>query len=454
MARLAALEVFLALLALGGHFSISVWLFNRLHATAWPRARIKQLEKVLLPAAALVLAFYFLGWWSVPTASGFLSGPSSVSDWIWLGYPLLCLFATAAAIPLWLIPKLAERLPSALISNDTTVFDIAQRLGFAPIHGAGSKLLARVPGNEIFRLAVQRKTLRLDRLPTALGGLSIAHLSDLHLTGHLGREYFDVVIEQTNALDPDLVVITGDILDKEQCLPWIVPIFGRLQAKHGKYFILGNHETGLADVPALRAALVEAGLVDLGSRYECLTINGADILLAGTELPWFGTAPEFKGSGTKGVPGVQGSAANLSTEYLVLGTPADNPKSKIGAPAPAGHRKSVPEPRTLNPETSFRILLSHTPDQLPWAKANGFDLMLAGHNHGGQIRLPYLGALISPSKYGFRYAGGLYHEPPTLLHVSRGISGIQTIRLNCPPELALLVLHSTRSTTSGSGGTG
>ena len=68
--------------------------------------------------------------------------------------------------------------------------------------------------------------------------------------------------------------------------------------------------------------------------------------------------------------------------------------------------------------------------------------MLAGHNHGGQIRLPYLGALITPSRYGCRYAGGLYHEPPTLLHVSRGLAGTHLIRLNCPPELALLTLKS------------
>ena len=93
-----------------------------------------------------------------------------------------------------------------------------------------------------------------------------------------------------------------------------------------------------------------------------------------------------------------------------------------------------------NPQSAFRILLSHSPDQLPFAQAHSCDLMLAGHTHGGQIRLPWLGALISPSWYGWRYAGGTYHVPPTLMHVSRGLSGKQPIRLNCPPEIALLVL--------------
>src|SRR5262245_35784298 len=123
-----------------------------------------------------------------------------------------------------------------------------------------------------------------------------------------------------------------------------------------------------------------------------LEINGVSVLLSGNELPWFGAAPVTPHSA-------------LRSPYL-------------------------------------KILLSHTPDQLPWARQNGFDLMLAGHNHGGQIRLPHLGALIAPSPFGFRSPGGLYLEPPTLLHVSRGLGGIHLIRVNCPPELALLVLES------------
>jgi predicted MPP superfamily phosphohydrolase len=176
----------------------------------------------------------------------------------------------------------------------------------------------------------------------------------------------------------------------------IKPTLGRLQARHGKYFILGNHETRLADVAPLRGVLAEAGLTDLGGRCEILAIRGTEILIAGIELPWFGAAPDIA---------------------------CETPHSALRAP-------------------HFRLLLSHSPDQLPWARSRGFDLMLAGHNHGGQIRLPYLGALITPSWYGFRYAGGLYFESPTLLHVSHGLAGIHPIRLNCPPELALLTLKS------------
>jgi predicted MPP superfamily phosphohydrolase len=376
----SALSVLVTAAAMAGHLAITVWLFNRLHALAWPRKLIKTLEKALILGAAItgLLLLFFAT----------TRAPSSAVEWLLLGYACGCWLALMAAVPYWLVPKILERTPSALHSNHTTLINVAEQLGRRPAHGIVTNIFARIPRNQIFSLAVQRKTLLLHRLPAEFDGLTIAHLSDLHMTGQLGREFYDVVVDQTNALEPDLVVITGDILEKSKCLPWISSTLGRLQARHGKYFILGNHEKRLADVPALRQALTAAGLTDLGGRCKVLSIRGAHFLLSGNEWPWFGTSPDV------------GSFVN----------------------------------------SEFRILLSHTPDNLPWAKVNGFDLMLAGHNHGGQIRLPYIGAVIAPSHYGCRYAGGLFHEPPTLLHVTRGIAGIHPIRLNCPPEIALLVL--------------
>ena len=102
----------------------------------------------------------------------------------------------------------------------------------------------------------------------------------------------------------------------------------------------------------------------------------------------------------------------------------------------------MPLKASRDPGPPFRLLLAHTPDLFPWAQQLDFDLMLAGHNHGGQIRLPWIGPLISPSRYGTRYASGLFQEGPTVMHVSRGVGGEHLLRWNCPPELALLVLES------------
>jgi len=381
------------LAALVGHFAITVWLFNRLHAIGWPRRLVKSLEKLLLVAAVTMLVWLCL----------------APQNTVWTIYATFCCLALVASIPYWLIPKLLEKTPAALLSNDTTTIDVAARLGFRPIHGPEATFLASIPGNELLKLAVHRKTLHLPQLPPELDGLTIAHLSDLHMTGQLGREFYDVVVDETNALEPDLIVITGDILERERCLPWIAPTLGRLRAHHGKFFILGNHEQRLRDIAPLRAALPAAGLTDLGSKCEMLNIHDTGILIAGTELPWFGGNPK--------IPLLSGEGGE---------------RSEPG--------EGTPQSVIRNPQ--FRLLLSHTPDQLHFARRHHFDLMLAGHNHGGQIRFPYLGALITPSFYGSRYAGGLYYSHPTLLHVSRGLAGIHPIRLNCPPELPLLILKA------------
>jgi predicted MPP superfamily phosphohydrolase len=388
------------LAALVGHFAITIWLFNRLHALGWPRPIVKSLEKLLIVAA--VTALVWLGY------QGFALVVATQNT-AWTIYATLCCLALLTAIPYWLIPKLLEKTPTALLSNDTATIDVAARLGFRPIHGPEASFLAAIPANELLTIAVQQKTLHLPNLPAGLNGLTIAHLSDLHMTGQLGREFYDVVVDETNALSPDLIVITGDILERERCLPWIEPTLGRLQARHGKFFILGNHEQRLRDVATLRAALTAAGLTDLGSKCKSVTIRGAELLIAGTELPWFGCDPNIP------LPSGEGGCRRQPGEG---------------------------NPRSATRQSHFRLLLSHTPDQLPFARHHQFDLMLAGHNHGGQIRFPYLGALITPSFYGSRYAGGLYYSDPTLLHVSRGLAGIHPIRLNCPPELPLLILKT------------
>ncbi|MEM7479130.1 MAG: metallophosphoesterase, partial [Planctomycetota bacterium] len=87
---------------------------------------------------------------------------------------------------------------------------------------------------------------------------------------------------------------------------------------------------------------------------------------------------------------------------------------------------------------------THTPDCIPWARENQCDLMLAGHTHGGQMRLPLIGPLLAPSLYGSAFASGVFYLKPTLVHVSRGIAGTHPLRLRCPPEISLLTLRTQR----------
>ena len=95
--------------------------------------------------------------------------------------------------------------------------------------------------------------------------------------------------------------------------------------------------------------------------------------------------------------------------------------------------------------TATRLLLSHTPDNLPWAREHDVDFMFSGHNHGGQVVLPVLGPVYAPSWRGVRYASGSFHEEPTLLHVCRGLGARHPLRLNCRPEIAIIVLRESHS---------
>jgi predicted MPP superfamily phosphohydrolase len=384
-----ALDVVLSGLALIGHLALFVACFNRLHAIGMHRRPRRVLELLLVCFSAGAIVWYGWGW--IRGSSPFASWHSGTP---WLPtYANACLLAAAAVIPCWLWPKLLAREPSQLASCERRTVNVSAEVGPIPLLGQ-AKLLAFFPGNEFLHLEISHKTLRVPNLPQSLSGLTITHLSDLHFTGDIGQAYFDYVIDEANRLQSDVFVISGDIIESIHCEPWLHETLGRLQAPLGKYYVLGNHDKRMPDVARVRQLLNATGLEDLGGRYMHLDWRDCRVLMAGNERPWF-------------------------------------PAVSDGQLACAMGSEEKP---------SFRLLVSHSPDQFRWARRHGFELMLAGHNHGGQLRFPLLGPLVSPSLYGTRYSGGVYYEHPTLLHVSRGISGEHPVRWNCLPELAQLKL--------------
>jgi predicted MPP superfamily phosphohydrolase len=99
------------------------------------------------------------------------------------------------------------------------------------------------------------------------------------------------------------------------------------------------------------------------------------------------------------------------------------------------------------PPADFRILLSHSPDRFYRAVKWGIDLVLAGHNHGGQIRLPVVGAVFMPSIYSRRFDRGFFRRGRTLMYASDGVAGKQPVRYGCPPEVTRFVLRPAEAST-------
>lgn len=386
---LSLLAIALCLLALIGHLALWVGVFGRMHAIGLRRRTVHVLDFLLLlpllgaPAAALAWLIRPL-----PDAPWAEIARSSGRIYLWA-----CAGMAVLAGVVWWWRRLG-RPPAQFLHCQHTVVDVARRLDELPCAGWWTRTLARIPGNEILQLEVNEKALVVPRLSPALDGLTIVHFSDLHWCGNLTPPFFEFAVAQVNAWDADLVAITGDLLDREACLPWIGAILGRVVSRCGTFCVRGNHDRDLrADALILRH-LTAAGLQPLGGQTHRLQVRGQPLLLAGNECPWFRPAPALCGD----------SAAERDPGEL-------------------------------------RILLSHSPDQIEWARAHGFDLMLAGHTHGGQIRLPLIGPIVANSLYGVKYASGVFFVRPTLLHVSRGLSEREPFRWNCRPELTRLVLR-------------
>ncbi len=380
------------LLAILGHGYFWMDGVNRLHAWAGPRVLID------VPTYAAVLAFLVLpvgvvwDWWHLGGGwSAYLrSQPGFLPNY----YIPFCAIWGAAKLALNRIHRRAVDQPQTLLSSKQEKSALVPRGNPLPVSGFVTQVLARLPGNQCLQLAVDSKRLAIPRLPLAHNGLKIAHLSDLHMTGRIEQRWFEAVVEQVNQLEPDVIAITGDILEKEACWSWLPETLGRLRAKQGVYFILGNHDF-FVDASRTRQILCDAGLIYVGGSRIATQWNGADVLIVGNERPW--------------------SADPLDQEEAPVHGVDQRP---------------------------LKLVLSHSPDQLAWSRRQDADLMLAGHTHGGQIRFPLLGAVACPSLHGTRYACGTFRSGKTVMHVSRGISGERPMRWNCPPEIALLELTS------------
>ena len=281
-----ALDVGLVALALLGHAALWVGLVNRWHATGYRRKVVKLLTLPLY--AAFLLIPPVVAWGLYSSWRGSWAAEGQGLNWA-SGYVVFAAAYGAAHSVLWAWRRIkASRLPPGVESLGLRVENLEQRLGFKPVHGPRTTFMSRIPGNQLWQLEIAEFSVRVPGLPAALDGLSICHLSDLHISGRLDQGYYHEVAVLTNELKPDLVALTGDLCDARHLIPWVTETLSPIEARVGKFFVLGNHDLRTRAVDALRAAAEAAGFVDVSGRHVTPT---PEILIAGDERPWFQHAP-------------------------------------------------------------------------------------------------------------------------------------------------------------------
>lgn len=232
------------------------------------------------------------------------------------------------------------------------------------------------------------------RLPSAFDGFRIVQLSDLH-----GRQYgpdHSWLVQTVQRLKPDLIAITGDLLEEDAQLPDTLTLLNTLTSIAPTCFVTGNHEWSLTDLSGVLESFSDAGVTVLQNESLLLKRGDQQILVAGVDDPC-GPRDQI--------------------------TPQD-----LGATLRQTYGQEI-----------FFLLLAHRNETPSYWAATEADLVLAGHAHGGLIRLPYLGGIIQRhGKTGFD--SGLYASGDTSLYVSRGLGG-KGFRLFNRPEIALIELR-------------
>ena len=269
---------------------------------------------------------------------------------------------------------------------------------------------------------IHRVEIPLTNLPAALDGMTIAQISDIHMSGYMPRSQVRRAIDMANDLGADLAVVTGDFITSasdplEECIEEI----RRLSAPLGVYGCNGNHEIYADAEDRAQELFAQCGMKLLRHQNALISYRSAQINLIGVDYQ------------RERAPGGRRISTLAGVEPLV--------------------RKDLPN-----------ILLSHNPNSFNRAAELGIELSLAGHTHGGQIQVEILDHRLSPARFITDYVAGLYmrplftpaktvasqkflhattlHGPHSAIYVNRGLGTVGApVRLGVPPEISLLTLR-------------
>lgn len=246
-------------------------------------------------------------------------------------------------------------------------------------------------------LQVTQYTVESADLPEGFDGFRIAHVSDLHNAEFGAGNSKLLALLKENA--PDIIVITGDIVDSRRTDIDAALHFVQEAVKIAPcYYVTGNHEARVREYGRLETGMLEAGVCVLRDLTATVSREGQSIRILGLD------------------------DRSFTTESLFLRALAAMAEKKRG----------------------FTILLSHRPEYFPSYCAYPVDLVLSGHTHGGQVRLPWLGGVLIPNQGWFgKYDAGQFTQLKTSMIISRGLgNSLFPFRVNDRPELVIITLKS------------
>ncbi|MHB8840820.1 MAG: metallophosphoesterase [Candidatus Aquicultor sp.] len=249
--------------------------------------------------------------------------------------------------------------------------------------------------------------LHFKKLPDKFGNYRIVQITDLH-NKEFGPNQRDLVAMVKSAR-PDLIVVTGDLIDRKRYGKGpSLSLLTQLKRLAPVYFVTGNHEWWSGRFDELSQDIKNAGVTILQNRHVEITRGGESLYLVGID--------------------------DIAKQY---GINHDDPFAEdhfIGG--------ELNEAMAGLSSNDFKILLAHRPERFPVYALHGVDLVFAGHAHGGQVRPPFSGAIVTPDQGFFpNYSDGVYRQASSTMVLSRGL-GVSTIpfRLFCLPEVIVVVL--------------
>jgi predicted MPP superfamily phosphohydrolase len=385
------------LLSFALFFTIMVSLVGGAHYYVWSRlVRDPALPATLTRGLTYALVFLFI---AIPgtlflrrSAFGGAVEPLVWLAMTWLGLLLFLVLALGVADLGRGVWELARSL------SDSAPLDPERRRAVARIVAGAAALVGASLGLWSVRSALSRVRLRrvevtLARLPKALSGTRIVQLSDVHVGPTIHRDFIETIVAQTNALNPDVVAITGDLVDGtvEDLAEHVAPL-AKLRAKYGVYFVTGNHE------------------YYSGAEEWCTELRRLGIRVLRNERVSIGTD---------------------SASFDLAGTD-DHSAKRFGG----GHGEDLPKALAGRDPERELVLLAHQPKTILQARDYGVGLQLSGHTHGGQIwPWTYLVRLQQP------VVAGLAQFGKSLVYVSSGTGYWgPPMRLGAPAEITELVL--------------